>query len=48
MTEHEPIWPPPLANRETRRHCEHKAKGNDEDGYFCVSCGMKTERARAR
>lgn len=27
-------WPPPLANRATRRHCAHQFKGG-----YCVNCG---------
>lgn len=38
-------WPPPLANRATRRHCQHRAKGNDRDGYYCVDCGTMTRPA---
>lgn len=30
-------WPPRLANRATRRHCEHQFKG---DPAYCVNCGI--------
>jgi hypothetical protein len=30
------VWPPPRANRETRRHCEHLVKAG-----YCALCGEK-------
>jgi hypothetical protein len=33
---------PPLANRATRRRCQHRSKGNEKDGYYCVDCGTLT------
>lgn len=29
-------WPPPLASRAIRRHCEHRTKGG-----YCVDCGTQ-------
>jgi hypothetical protein len=33
------VWPPPLANRETRRHCQHMVKAG-----YCALCGMKVSK----